>query len=118
MSFRETAESDNSVKEESWNRTISEDNSMTVYEAINRINEHIRILELSEPRAVEITEALNMAVDSLKINKQRKVNGIKNVSGWIIGDCPSCGKFIHKEYHKSFCGNCGVALDWEDNERS
>ena len=39
---------------------------MTREEAIDRICEHIVIHKLNEPRAVKITEALNMAIEALK----------------------------------------------------
>lgn len=32
----------------------------------------------------------------------------------FLSKCPVCGKFVHKRYHKNYCGNCGQKLDWEE----
>lgn len=44
---------------------------MTRNEAIDRIREHMAIHKLNEPRAVKITEALNMAIEVLKAEQPR-----------------------------------------------
>ena len=44
---------------------------MTNEEAIDRIREHMAIHKLNEPRAVKITEALNMAIEALKAEQPK-----------------------------------------------
>lgn len=59
----------------------------------------------------------HLMTDALELLKERqpyKVKNIKNVSGWIIGECPSCGSSLHKEFSPNFCGHCGDAIDWEE----
>lgn len=51
---------------------------MTRNEAIDRIREHMAIHKLNEPRAVKITEALNMAIEALK-EQQPRVLSYKEV---------------------------------------
>lgn len=62
--------------------------------------------------------AVDDAIELLKERQPYKVKNIKNVSGWIIGECPSCGSSLHKEFSPNFCGNCGDAIDWsKDGEQ-
>ena len=73
---------------------------VTREEAIDRIREHMVIHKLNEPRAVKITEALNMAIEALKEQKAE------------YPVCEKCGKEIEHINTSVF------SYDGSDSERS
>lgn len=90
-------------------------------EAIARIREHMEIHFVKEyPRAIKITEALEMAVKALEKQTPKKVD----VKQWIYTNC-ECGYEFSKHhgdgyysipYDKKtkYCPECGQALKWEE----
>jgi len=94
---------------------------METKEAIKRIREHMAIHFTKEyPRAIYITEALEMAVEALEKQIPKMV-----VDGdWCPAKCPSCGRELSESlgdgYYKHFtslevCPNeeCCQRLKWE-----
>lgn len=37
-----------------------------------------------------------------------------NITGAMIGNCPTCNSLLFKEYNKNHCGICGQAVKWDD----
>ena len=33
-----------------------------------------------------------------------------------VGACPNCNKWCYMDYHSEYCGECGQALDWSEEE--
>ena len=95
---------------------------MKIKEAIGRIEVHKEIHFLKEPRAIKITEALNMAIDALK--KQDAIKPIysdyeDNGDGEVIpykAKCPICGYDFEfgtwNEFDNHHCV-CGQKIDWQ-----
>ena len=102
---------------------------MDTKEAIKRIDEHNRIHFAKEfPRAILITEALDMAAEALERQTPKKVK--KKYSGVTIHPCldynytyrcPNCNHLVRKyeegwaypQTRNNYCNVCGQALDWE-----
>ena len=98
---------------------------MTNEEAIARIREHKIIHKMNEPRAIYISEALDMAIKALE--QQPKAGkwliapdeepgyDIAGIKTWYkIATCSECG-FIKPmiEYHigqYKYCPNCGTKM--------
>lgn len=63
---------------------------MTPKEAILRIKHHMEIHKLSEPNAIYITEALNMAIQALE-EQIEVIDNLKKSKGWIeMSSCEKC----------------------------
>lgn len=107
---------------------------MTPEEAILRIKAHMEVHKLREPQAAYITEALNMAMTTLKeIQQYREIGTVEECreavekqkpkkprilssrggKGGKYCVCPRCngvtGKYI------SYCRSCGQAIQWNEN---
>ena len=87
-------------------------------EAILRIKDHMEIHFAKEyPRAIKITEALEMAIKALE--KQTPIKP-KLKSYYFVehGEyyCPICNKFLgfYHNKHEAYCPDCGQALNWEE----
>lgn len=93
---------------------------MKIEEAIYRIKVHNEIHSRKECHAILITEALNMAVESLKKQIPKKPNGTY---------CPVCKRHLRcpklnigytgkakNRKGDDFCPSCGQALDWRKQE--
>ena len=97
---------------------------MDVKEAIRRIEEHNRIHFVKEyPRAIMITEALDMSIKALQKQIPMKPKRLNNKllldAGWIY-ECPNCGCACgENKYHPDvtkddiYCSQCGQRLDFE-----
>ena len=96
---------------------------MTPQEAIERIKEHTEIhFKKEKGRCPLITEALNMAINSLEkqIPKRPDYEGDGyDDKGNLIYDtwiCPNCGCKDYEVDYDDFehCPNCGQAIDWSE----
>lgn len=77
---------------------------MTRKEAIARIQEHRLIHKNKEPRAIHISEALDMAIKALEQEPSREFEDYEN--------CKEC----RKDWTK--CGTCSVMMQWlKDNKQ-
>ena len=97
---------------------------MDAREAIIRIEDHNRVHFAKEyPRAIKVTEALEMAVKVLEKQVPKKPTKLKSEllirAGWTY-KCPTCGSIcgenkLHLEVtqNECYCPQCGQALDWE-----
>ncbi len=113
---------------------------MTPEEAILRIKAHMEVHKLREPQAAYITEALNMAMTTLKeIQQYREIgtveecreaverqspkkpdyegdgyaDGYMGYDTWI---CPNCGEKYEVDYDDyKHCPNCGQAIQRDKN---
>ena len=89
---------------------------MTKEEAISRIREHMAIHKLNEPRAVKITEALNMAIEALKERQPIEIQS----NGYGLACCPKCSAIIEDitsdGKRVAFCRICGQRIKWKDNK--
>ena len=85
---------------------------MTKQEAVNRIIEHMTIHHLSEPQAVYISEALDMAVAALKKQIPLPVHHTIGSDGNYtkITYCYSCTRYV-KDF--KYCPDCGQLLGWD-----
>lgn len=92
---------------------------MEIKEAIRRIEEHKRVHFSREPRAVLITEALDLAIEALQRQIPRKVV----VEKWSPSRCPACGTCLSDHVddgyykhltHLKVCPNaeCCQRLEW------
>ena len=93
-----------------------------VEEAIERIKDHKQIHFANEPRAIKITEALDMAIEALAKQVPAKPKKLTYKllldAGWIY-ECPTCGCACgENKYHAEvtcddmYCTQCGQKLDW------
>lgn len=89
---------------------------MTEQEAIRRIKNHNEIHSRKEPfHAIQIAEALDMAVEALENRIPKRPNHNRGSSFYI---CPNCNKLIRKNEQSHgkidipHCKWCGQALDW------
>ena len=84
-------------------------------EAIARIRDHMEIHFANEyPRAIKITEALEMAIKAIEKQIPKKPN-FKSYDIWN-GEyyCPACNNFLgfYHNKHNACCSNCGQKIDW------
>ena len=79
---------------------------MEAKEAIERINDHIMVHRIYEPRSIRISDALEIAKKALKKQIPEKPMPL---SVYFI--CPVCGSAV--EYPFEYCRGCGQAIDWE-----
>jgi hypothetical protein len=95
---------------------------MDAKEAIKRIEDHNRVHFAKEyPRAILITEALNMAVEALK--KQNPMehhhtvvcecSGGEKIRTSICPSCLGCIMTVEEEFPR-FCAWCGQAINWKE----
>ena len=113
---------------------------MTENEAISRIEDHMEIHRLKEPRAIYITVALSMAISALKeIQQYRKIGTVEEcrearekqrtkkiiIRDWNPTKCPTCGHELSTSlgdgYYKhpiflERCPECGQAIQWDNLE--
>lgn len=98
-------------------------------EAIKRIREHMIIHAEKEPRAIYITEALQMAIKALgkDIPKEPVQTHTRYGHGNEYNDyyCPNCDGFLayepqgngyKRESGWSRCTNCGQKIIWEEKQ--
>lgn len=96
---------------------------MTNEEAIKRIVEHMAIHKMNEPRAINISTALQMAIYSLEkqIPKKSKCYEDKFIH------CPSCGigfgykwecypTKVNDYSYIQYCYGCGQRIDWGESK--
>lgn len=57
-----------------------------------------------------VKEALSMARNALEKQIAKKPKDI----GWLY--CQSCGKKLDVCEQKNYCGDCGQAIDWSDED--
>ena len=104
---------------------------MTPEEAILRIKAHMEVHKLREPQAAYITEALNMAMTTLKeIQQYREIGTVeecreaverqkvrkpvlRNDNGKLRKSCPVCGCFFSPLSRN--CPKCGQAIERDEN---
>lgn len=86
---------------------------MTNEEAIARIKEHKGIHKTNEPRAILISEALDMAIAALEKEIPKPIS-IEN--GFV--KCGGCGMYIRLPImdHYNNCPECGQKILWEGEE--
>ena len=94
---------------------------MKTDEAIRRIKEHMIVHHMAEePYCYFITEALQMAINALEMQVDKKpYDSSKNPDDWHVMHCPSCnrafwnsGDWMH--YEPKWCEKCGQKIDWSD----
>lgn len=78
----------------SWISDAYRNDFSTLYELIN---EHFELKEKATPKKL-----IEMSKESYD----------------TIGICPYCGVWCYMEYHDEYCGNCGQALDWSEDDES
>ena len=83
---------------------------MTPQEAIQRIKQHNEIHSKKERFAIYITEALNMAVETLEKQIPKKPHRRKDTTYTF---CPCCdsGNLMN-----DYCTDCGQKIDWSGTE--
>ena len=87
---------------------------MTNQEAIMRIKEHIRIHQIYEPKAIKISEALDMAIPALE--KQTPVKAFYDEEQDYV-ECPICKHLTNAGGFPEglrYCFSCGQAFDWNE----
>ena len=81
--------------------------SMTKEEAIARIKDHKIVHKMNEPRAILISEALDMAIKALE-QETKTGHWIDTGSGQM---CSSCGEIQHGyDSFRRFCASCGIRM--------
>jgi len=90
--------------------------SMTNQEAIERIADHMFVHKLKEERAHYITQALQLAIESLKKQEPETVTIVADgvLNDIYAGLCPLCGRVITNKQGDPtyFCKFCGQAVKW------
>lgn len=93
---------------------------MEVREAIKRIEDHNEIHFAKEyPRAIKITEALDMAIEALKKRDPMEhhhtivgeCSGGEKIRTSICPKCLGCIMTVEEEFPR-FCAWCGQAIKW------
>lgn len=91
---------------------------MTYEEAIRRIETHNKIHFAKEfPRAIKITEALDMAIEALEKQIPKKVIYHDNCGNETPNQarCPRCYEASNDTWHwagESYCEYCGQLMKW------
>lgn len=90
---------------------------MTKNEAIARIVDHMIVHEMNEPRAIHISEALNMAIKALK-QKSEIGHWTEHPHEWGENweysqyECSVCHGWAY--FDTDFCPNCGIEMESEE----
>lgn len=67
--------------------------------------------EIQEYRAIGAVEECREAREKQKAKKYKKIHPCKSVNYY---QCPCCNGLLHM--NENFCGDCGQAISWEDEE--
>lgn len=74
---------------------------------------------IEEEAREEVVDALHMAKEALELQNPKEPT-VRWTGDETVIECPNCGKypFDLSEYKwaRQFCGNCGQAIDWSDEE--
>ena len=63
----------------------------------------------------KILQALDKQ-EPMKVLDIEKIINLVHTNEWTYcGICPKCNEDVYIDDHKNFCGNCGQALDWSDD---
>ena len=91
---------------------------MTREEAIARIKDHKVVHKMNEPRAIYISEALEMAIEALEQSPRLKAKWLDSSDGgrvvrpfWNRYICSNCGRHSDLE---NYCCNCGAYMEDEE----
>lgn len=93
---------------------------MTREEAIARIKDHMIAHEIKEPRAIYISEALDMAIKALEQDTRQVAKWVNNIHDLPI--CSACGNYavfdhaIDDYYYSDYCPKCGAKMENADKE--
>ncbi len=92
---------------------------MTNREAVNRIIDHMAVHKMREPRAINISTALKMAIEALEKQIPKKpLNVMESIEDLRFDwTCPTCKRqFVNALYSVNHCVDCGQKLDWGENK--
>lgn len=60
--------------------------------------------------------ASKKVIDSGKLDDDIKIGKTTFCKGTnALKRCPNCHKYVNKNYEENYCGNCGQAMDWSDD---
>lgn len=89
---------------------------MTKEEAINRINDHIKVHHIGEYPHIRLKEALDMAITALRPVSREQVEKAWTAE-WTVDEfghkCSKCGEYLPdgEDVRKpQFCPECGRAM--------
>lgn len=71
---------------------------MEIREAIERIKDHKQIHFSNEPRAIKITEALDMAIEAL----EKQIPKTVVIHAWSPAKCPTCGTELSESLNDGY----------------
>lgn len=83
---------------------------MTKKEAIKRIQDHMIVHKIYEPKAIYITEALEMAVKALKESEKKRGKWVRDEFGSKCGICNLYAYNFDKSWESPYCPNCGAYM--------
>lgn len=86
---------------------------MTTEEAIARIREHKIIHKMNEPRAIYISEALDLAIKALE---QQPKTGHWERRLVDYKKCSECGHIVNFYRKYNYCPSCGAKMEGEDEK--
>lgn len=67
--------------------------------------------EIQKYRAIGTVEECREAREKQRAKKRKKIQPCKSVNYY---QCPCCNGLLH--INENFCGECGQAISWEDEE--
>lgn len=67
--------------------------------------------EIQEYRAIGTVEECREATERQRAKKYKKTQPCKSVNYY---QCPCCNSLLHM--NENFCGDCGQAISWENEE--
>ncbi len=86
------------------------DNITETNDVDERIKYRLTLQELVE-------KATPMNVETIKLDKNVEIGKNMFCKGTtFLSKCSKCGAWLHQYYHKQYCGTCGQAIDWSEDE--
>lgn len=95
---------------------VLEADGMTIEEAIKLLEIQKPVLGCKEYKK-PLMYAYEMAISALEKQIPKKMNDIDEYEeNELCGYCPQCNKLQSNLWNKNFCGDCGQAIDWSEEE--
>ena len=78
-----------------------------------------RDLQFFTPKHLE--DIAQWSDDAIALLKEQEAQFVQNIGQQITfksGLCPNCGKMLNTTCNKKFCGDCGKAVKWDEDQQT